>query len=63
MSIDTVTNATGAYTVPNLNAPDYEVSVTATGFSTTVSSVTLTVGAKQEMNLALTVGPCSRKCR
>src|SRR6202166_538535 len=56
VSVDTTTNGTGAYTIPNLNPADYEVSVTATGFSTTVSKVTLTVGAKQEMNLALTVG-------
>ena len=56
VSVDTMTNATGAYTIPNLNPGDYEISVTATGFSTTVSKVTLTVGAKQEMNLALTVG-------
>ncbi len=56
VSADTTTNGTGAYTLPNLNAADYEISVTATGFSTTVSKVTLTVGAKQEMNIALTVG-------
>jgi hypothetical protein len=56
VAVDTQTNGTGAYTIPNLNPSDYEVSVTATGFSTTVSKVTLTVGAKQEMNLALTVG-------
>ena len=56
VSVDTTTNTTGAYTIPNLIAADYEVSVTATGFSTTVSRVTLTVGAKQEMDLMLTVG-------
>ena len=32
VSVDTTTNGTGAYTIPNLNPADYEVSVTATGF-------------------------------
>ena len=53
---ETATNSTGAYTVPNLPPADYEVSVTAPGFSTTISRVTLSVGAKQEMDLMLTVG-------
>src|SRR6202035_2043453 len=61
VSVDTVTNGTGAYTVPNLNPGDYEVSVTALGFSTTVSKLTLSVGQKQEMNLALTVGQVSQE--
>lgn len=56
VSVETTTNATGAYTVPNLNPGDYEATVTASGFATTISKVTLTVGAKQEMNIALTVG-------
>src|SRR6266581_3332514 len=51
------TNSVGAYTVPNLNAGDYQVSASASGFSTTVAKLTLTVGQKQELNLALVVGP------
>jgi hypothetical protein len=61
VSVDTVTNGSGAYTAPNLKPGDYEVSVTALGFSTTVAKVTLTVGQKQEMNLALTVGQVSQE--
>jgi len=53
---DTTTNASGAYSIVNLIPADYEVSVTSTGFSTAVSKVTLTVGAKQELSLALKVG-------
>ena len=51
------TNSVGAYTVPNLNAGDYQVSASASGFSTAVARLTLTVGQKQELNLALMVGP------
>src|SRR5213594_137912 len=56
VSFDVTTNGVGFYTVPNLTPGDYEVSVTAPGFSTVVTKVTLTVGAKQEMNLTLTIG-------
>src|SRR6266446_1480876 len=51
------TNSVGAYTVPNLNAGDYTVSASAPGFSTALARLTLTVGQKQELNLALVVGP------
>src|ERR1700726_2675018 len=57
---ETTSNDSGAYSVPNLVPADYEVSVTAPGFSTTTSKVTLTVGAKQEMNIKLTVGQVSQ---
>src|SRR5579872_2331579 len=56
VSSDTETNGSGLYTIPNLNAGDYEVSVTAAGFSTAVSKLTLTVGQKQELNIPLAVG-------
>jgi hypothetical protein len=52
----TTSNAVGAYTISNLNPGDYQVSAEASGFSKTVSKVTLTVGAKQEMNFSMTVG-------
>src|SRR5438445_1155118 len=55
----TTTNPVGAYIVPNLNAGDYQVSVSAPGFSTTTAKLTLTVGQKQELNLALMVGSLS----
>jgi hypothetical protein len=60
VTTETTTNATGAYTVPNLNPGNYQVSISASGFSTATSSVTLTVGSKQEMNLHLTVGQISQ---
>jgi hypothetical protein len=47
--------------VPNLNAGHYEVSVSSTGFGTTTSKVTLTVGAKQEMNISLTIGQLTQE--
>src|SRR2546427_2280207 len=56
VSFDTTTNTVGFFTVPNLTPADYEVSVTAPGFSTAVAKVTLTVGAKQEMNISLNIG-------
>src|SRR5215470_10774553 len=56
VSFDVTTNAVGFYTAPNLTPGDYEVSVTASGFSGAITKLTLTVGAKQEMNLTLTVG-------
>jgi carboxypeptidase family protein/TonB-dependent receptor-like protein len=56
VSTSTTTNATGAFSIANLNPADYEISATSAGFSTAVTKVTLTVGAKQEVNLALKVG-------
>lgn len=43
----------GLYTVPNLAAGDYEVSVSAEGFTTKVSRVTLSAGGQQTLNLIL----------
>jgi uncharacterized membrane protein len=63
ISTETTANATGAYSIANLNPSDYEVSVSAAGFSTSVVKVTLTVGAKQEMSLALTVGEVQQVVR
>src|ERR1700722_18398525 len=45
-------NSDGVYSAPNLLAGTYEVTVTATGFSTLVQSgITLTVGNQEELNL------------
>jgi carboxypeptidase family protein len=63
IATETTTNATGTYSLPNLNPSDYEVSVFAAGFSTSMVKVTLTVGAKQEMSLALTVGEVQQVVR
>jgi hypothetical protein len=47
----------GFYTAPNLIPGTYEVTATASGFSTEVrSGITLTIGAQQALNLTLQVG-------
>ncbi|MGC1418068.1 MAG: carboxypeptidase-like regulatory domain-containing protein [Candidatus Acidiferrum sp.] len=43
----------GLYSVPNLAPGDYQVSVSAEGFATKVTKVTLSTGASQTMNLSL----------
>ena len=53
---DTTTNSTGNYNLVNLKPAEYEISVAATGFNTTATKVTLSVGAIQELSLALKVG-------
>src|ERR1700719_2204257 len=60
VSTDTTTNSSGAYSIVNLLPADYDVSVSATGFRTAVSKVTLIVGGQQALNVALTVGEVSQ---
>src|SRR4029077_6183164 len=50
-------DAAGFYSAPNLLPGTYEVSASATGFSTEVQTgLTLTVGAEQALNFTLQVG-------
>lgn len=56
VSTSTTTNTYGAFSIANLNPAEYEVSASAAGFSTARTKVTLTVGAKQEVNFALKIG-------
>jgi hypothetical protein len=56
ITTETTTNSSGVYTIVNLNPAEYTVSISSPGFSTATSKVTLTVGARQEMNIPLAVG-------
>lgn len=47
-------NSAGVYTVPNLAAGEYQVTVTADGFDTKVTKIALAAGAAQTLNLRLT---------
>lgn len=60
VTTESTTNASGAYSIVNLNPANYDVSIGATGFKTATSKVTLTVGAQQELSIALTVGEVSQ---
>jgi hypothetical protein len=53
----TVTNASGAYTVPQLAAGEYNITVVATGFSTLIrNGITVSVGQTATIDVQLTVG-------
>jgi hypothetical protein len=52
-TIETRSDWTGLYEVPKLLAGDYELSVSAEGFSTKTVKVTVTEEARQTMNLTL----------
>lgn len=54
-------DSSGFYSAPNLLPGSYEITVTATGFSTSVqSNITLSVGAQQLLNFGLKVGESSQ---
>lgn len=52
-SMETQTDSSGLYNAPNLTAGEYELSVSAKGFSTNISKITVAAGAQQTMNLTL----------
>jgi hypothetical protein len=52
----TQTDPAGIYLVPNLGPGDYEVSVSAAGFDTQTSKVTLAAGAQQKVDMLLRAG-------
>src|ERR1700730_2731225 len=55
------TDVAGFYSAPNLLPGNYEVRVTAPGFSTQVQKgITLTVGAQQRLDITLQVGQVSQ---
>jgi Carboxypeptidase regulatory-like domain/TonB-dependent Receptor Plug Domain/TonB dependent receptor len=60
ISKDATTDSAGFYTVPNLPAGPYEVKVTAAGFNTAISSITLAVGAQQTLSFPMKVGETSQ---
>src|SRR5258708_4415205 len=58
---EVTSNSDGLYSAPNLLPGNYDVTFTATGFSSTVrKGVVLTVGATLSMNVPLKVGQVSQ---
>src|SRR6202171_3312175 len=60
ISKDFQADSDGYYTAPNLAPGTYEVRVTAKGFNTVVSTVTLAVGAQQQLDIPMKVGEASQ---
>lgn len=56
------TNSVGFYAIPNLIPGPYQVTIRADGFQTEIrSGITLTVGGRQVLNIAIQVGQTSQK--
>jgi len=60
ISKDFQADSAGYYSAPNLAPGTYEVKVTAAGFNTSVSTVTLAVGAQQQLNIPMKLGETSQ---
>jgi outer membrane receptor protein involved in Fe transport len=59
---EATTDSAGFYSIPNLLPGNYEVTVTATGFSTAVqSNMELAVGAQQQLNITMKIGETTQK--
>ena len=54
------TNRTGFYSAPNLAPGEYEITASAPDFEVQIVRLTLTVGAEQELNFKLRVGPVNQ---
>jgi hypothetical protein len=52
-STEMQTDASGRYSVPDLAAGDYELSISADGFSTTTAAVTIVAGVSKAMDITL----------
>jgi hypothetical protein len=52
-------DSAGYYTAPNLAPGTYEVKISANGFNTVVSTITLAVGAQQQLNVPMKIGTTS----
>jgi Carboxypeptidase regulatory-like domain len=60
-SIETESNSTGLYNVPNLTPGDYEVSVSAKGSATKVARVIITGNKQQTMDFNLNTGSAQQE--
>jgi hypothetical protein len=56
-SIETQSDSAGLYSVPNLDAGEYEVSASVEGVGAGMGKVTVTAGSPQTLNLALSSAP------
>src|SRR3984957_11165699 len=60
ISKDSQSDDAGYYSAPNLAPGTYEIKVSATGFNTAISTLTLAVGAQQSLNIPMKVGETSQ---
>src|ERR1700682_321446 len=58
---EVTSDSAGFYTAPNLVPGDYQVTLAARGFSTSVARVTLTVGSNQTLDVGMKVGAANEK--
>jgi hypothetical protein len=56
-SVETQTDASGRYSVPGLSAGDYELSISADGFSTTMVAVTIVADVSKAQDMTLGGAP------